>query len=180
MSLLYKNVTDLIDRLLLCYSANALILNLLIYEGTEPLLMAIDVQEGSELRVLRSDGSYYAGIDLWQVIKQTKRNPAFGLDFLSLQLMTIISAVGTVFAEHDYFDQTPELEFLRHLHQGVLHGNSFYLADGEPKRLAKFGDFEITADLHGQTIFFEFLMPGDIFDLFDNLKNHLQEMTAKA
>ncbi len=38
----------------------------------------------------------------------------------------------------------------------------------EPKRLAKFNEFEVTANMDGmENVLFEFMYPGDIMDLLD-------------
>lgn len=90
--------------------------------------------------------------------------------------MTIISWVGDELSNNGYFDKTPELEFFRHLRNGISHGNKFSFKNDEPTRLAKFKGFEITKVIQGKTVLFEFISTGDLFDLFDHIKTHLRAL----
>lgn len=90
------------------------------------------------------------------------------------QLMTRFSLASGIGLVHDLLvrkgllDATPELQFLRHLRNAVSHGNRFHLSTGEPKRLAKFKEFEITPELNGmENVLFEYIYPGDVIDLLD-------------
>jgi hypothetical protein len=92
--------------------------------------------------------------------------------------------LGDELARESYFDTGPDLEFVRHLRNGIAHGNQFNLRRGEPRRPAHFtgpdrrgmpdgkitppgqaNTFEITPGLHGQKVLFDFVGPGDISDL---------------
>ena len=85
----------------------------------------------------------------------------------------MLSWVGDALSENKYFDKMPELEFFRHLRNGISHSNKFNLVQyGEPKRPAKFKNFEITPALENQPVLFEFISTGDLFDLFDYIKTH--------
>ena len=90
--------------------------------------------------------------------------------------MTMTSWIGHELKSKQYFDKTPELEFFRHLRNGLSHGNKFYFREGEPKRPARFKTFEITRCLQGQEVAFSFINTGDFFDLFDYLKAHLRAL----
>ena len=104
-------------------------------------------------------------------------NPVFNLNFLGSQFMTILSWLGEELSKNGYFDKSPELEFFRHLRNGISHGNTFNLLNGEPQRPARFTQFEIMPSLHGQPVLFEFISTGDLFDLFDHVKRHLRSIS---
>ncbi|MGO9781002.1 MAG: hypothetical protein ACLPQY_14720 [Streptosporangiaceae bacterium] len=91
--------------------------------------------------------------------------------------------LGDELAKESYFGRGPDLEFVRHLRNGVAHGNQFNLLNGEPRRPTHFtgpdqrgmpdgtitapgqdNTFEITSGLHGQKVLFDFMGPGDVTD----------------
>lgn len=97
-------------------------------------------------------------------------------------------ALGDALADVQYLDRAPDLEFVRHLRNGVAHGNRFHLRGTEPKRPAHFSGpdrrgrpdgsttergrqtyFEIVPELNGKAVLFEFLGPGDLADLLLHL-----------
>ena len=91
-------------------------------------------------------------------------------------LVGALLTIGDALAKHSYFDHAPELELLRHLRNGVAHGNTFRI---NLKLLAKFpahnrlawvrsdskAEFEITPNLQNQPVLFDFMGPGDIIHL---------------
>ena len=100
--------------------------------------------------------------------------------WLSGALLTL----GDELAKESYFDRKPDLEFIRHLRNGVGHGNRFNLQGAEPRRPAHFTGpdrrfmpdgtttppgqqhtFTITPALNQQEVLFGFIGPGDVCDL---------------
>ena len=97
--------------------------------------------------------------------------------------MGALLTVGDAIAAAD-LDHGPDLELIRHLRNGVAHGNRFKLMKGEPRRQAFFfgppgrflpdrtiveGDvphFRIDSAVHRAPVLFEFMGPGDLDDLF--------------
>lgn len=93
--------------------------------------------------------------------------------------------VGDALASQKYFDRRPDLELVRHLRNGLAHGNRFNLRRGEPARPARFTGpdqrilpdragttppgaptyFEVTPALDGQAVLFDFMGAGDVHDL---------------
>jgi hypothetical protein len=108
-------------------------------------------------------------------------------DLNRLWLVGALLAVGDALSRHGYFDHAPELELLRHLRNGVAHGNTFRI---DPKRLAKFpannrlawirgdnkAEFEITPNLQNQPVLFDFMAPGNILDLLMSVSHYLEQM----
>jgi hypothetical protein len=85
-----------------------------------------------------------------------------------------------------YGDHGPDLELLRHLRNGIAHGNRFNLLHGEPRRPAHFTGaagllrdgvtsvtsgttFEITPALNRQPVLFDFMGPGDLWTCCSSL-----------
>lgn len=91
--------------------------------------------------------------------------------------------LGDRLSVENYFDHGPDLEVIRHLRNGIAHGNRFHFTPDEPRRPAHFtgpdqralGDtvtpkgeavtFEISRSLEGEPVLFDFIGPGDICDL---------------
>jgi hypothetical protein len=94
-------------------------------------------------------------------------------------------ALGDAPDRNGYFDRAPHLELVRHLRNGASHGNRFRI--DQPAKLTKLpannlsarvrspagSPFEITPDVQGQTVMFEFMGPADFVDLFLSVEVHL-------
>ena len=140
-----EEIADLIDRLQTTYAAAATALLLLNDDDFLQLLRAKGYDVGATIRLGRQDGTFYEDIGLWDAINLVREDPRHNLDFIGSYFMTILLFIGDKLRLNEYFDKTPELEFLRHLRNGVSHGNTFRLRDyGEPRRPATFKNFEIT------------------------------------
>lgn len=171
-----EEIADMLQRLQDYYAAISTALIFLNDDDALRLLQAKGYDPGSTVRLGRRDNSYYEGIKLWDAIHSVRGNAGFNLDFLGSLFMTILSWVGDELSKNGYFDKSPELELFRHLRNGISHGNTFNLLNGEPRRPATFKGFEITSALHGQGVLFGFMSTGDLFDLFDHVKAHLRSL----
>lgn len=110
------------------------------------------------------------------------------LDFDRIWMSGAILKVGDALAREGYFDKAPELELLKHIRNGVAHGNCFEIRD--PSKLAKHPahnrlawfkspvapPFEITPALHGKPVLFDFMGPGDVIELFQSISWYLLRM----
>jgi hypothetical protein len=97
-------------------------------------------------------------------------------------------AVGDALDEHDYFGRPPLFELVRHLRNGIAHGNHFEIQNR--KTLEKYPAhnrdadyrsptntiFEITPDRDGQPVLFDFIGAGDVLDLLHSVGARLQQM----
>ena len=82
-------------------------------------------------------------------------------------------------AKNSYFSKSPELEFFRHLRNGVAHNNKFTFSAKEPIRQASFRGFSIDKTLEGRDVLYRvggdsFVDEGDILDLFDEIETQLR------
>ena len=96
--------------------------------------------------------------------------------------------LGDVLAHHQYFDREPVLELVRHLRNGIAHGNCFRI--DSPGKLAKYpahnrnsavksdtkAIFEITANLQDQTVLFDFMGAGDVLDVLLSVSMYLDKI----
>ena len=108
-----------------------------------------------------------------------------------------VLTLGDELARSNYLDQGPDLEFIRHLRNGIAHGNRFEIRGSEPTRPAHFTGakgtahtsdgqpvwvategsfFEITPAVHGQAVLFDFIGPADVCDLFQFVAVRLTRM----
>jgi len=113
------------------------------------------------------------------------RRPAVAEELPRVWLASALLAVGDALAKNDYFDHAPELELVRHLRNGIAHGNRFDIRD--PDKLKKFpahnrdvrpknpasGTFAITPTLDGQPVLFDFMEAGDVVELLRAVSFHL-------
>jgi hypothetical protein len=136
--------------------------------------------------VRRKDGTPYE-FHFNHYLSQARNNPAIVDDLDRLWLVGALLAIGDELEKENYFDHAPELELLRHLRNGVAHGNTFRI---KPKRLARFpahnrlalvrsdtnAEFEITPNLEKQCVLFDFMGPGDVLDLLSSVGLYLIRM----
>jgi hypothetical protein len=134
-------------------------------------------------QILRKDGSA-AYFNLSHALKNIAATGSYQEVHDRLWIGGALLTLGDELAKAAYFDRRPDLEFIRHLRNGVGHGNTFHFLHGEPRRPAHFSGpagrempdgsftpqgqqntFEITAALEGQTVLFDFVGPGDVCDL---------------
>jgi hypothetical protein len=132
--------------------------------------------------IRRGDGSEIV-YDLPHAIEVVGRSAGYRDVYDQLWLAGAVLTLGDALAAEHYFDRGPDLELLRHLRNGIAHGNRFNLRKGEPRRPAHFTGpdqrfldggttptgqsrfFEITPACQGKAVLFEFMGPGDIVDL---------------
>jgi hypothetical protein len=138
--------------------------------------MGFGIDRGSTMRLGRRYDTYYEGVDVYAA-QEAVHGSGYNLDFLGTMLSVALLWIGDALTRASYFDRAPVLEFIRHLRNAVAHGNVFNLVNGEPRRPARFRQFEITANLHGTPVLFEYMMGGDIFDLFDDVVAHLRQLS---
>lgn len=91
--------------------------------------------------------------------------------------------LGDRLGERDYFDRAPVLEMVRHLRNGVAHGNRFTIRN--PSELSTWpahtlnaacqsGEtFVITPELDGSPVLFDFMAVGDVLDLLVSVSTYL-------
>ncbi|MBZ0170078.1 hypothetical protein MELA_03002 [Candidatus Methylomirabilis lanthanidiphila] len=103
---------------------------------------------------------------------------------------SLLYALGTVFVlahemskDKPWHDQGPLWEFLRHCRHAAAHGGRFNLLNGEPRRLAKWGPFEITRSLQGTPLFKRqdgsgMLSPGDPIRLLWDIEHAYPQMSV--
>lgn len=133
--------------------------------------------------------------DLSHALRNISTSPTYREIRDRLWLAGAVLAIGDELdrAQPYYFDREPDLEFVRHLRNGVAHGNTFHFEGNQPTRPAHFTGpdqrllsdgrtstpvgqshtFEITSSLEGQQVLFGFMGPGDVCDLMQFVANRL-------
>ena len=137
--------------------------------------------------VQRKDGTEHA-FAFRDFLRLASTSPEITGELPRVWLAGSLLAVGDALSSNDYFDGAPELELVRHLRNGIAHGNRFDIQD--PDRLKKFPAhnrdawvksnkktiFEITPALHGQRVLFDFLGAGDVLDILLSVGIYLIRM----
>jgi hypothetical protein len=168
-------IAEYLRQVKLTYGSYSLSLIFLNDPSLYGLIESRGLDVGSTVSLGRQNGTYYSGIDIYCSIEASCGNPVFNMTFLKLWFMGVISLTGDYLKQNDYFDKRPELEFFRHIRNAISHGNKFTFKKNEPKRPAQFGDFVICHELQGRTFLFDYMNPGDLFDLLDYLERYLRE-----
>ncbi len=123
--------------------------------------------------------------DLPSVLDLMRSDPGLRDEMDRAWCVSSLILLGDRLAEEGYFDRAPVLEMVRHLRNGVAHGNRFGFH--KPEELESWPahtreaacwtphPFEITPDLEGTTVLFDFMGPGDILDLLISVSTYLQD-----
>ena len=138
-----------------------------------PVLPGHSVPTGT---VKRKDGTEHV-YDFTFHLSRARTDSDLAPEFEQVWLAGSLIKLGDKLAQNQYFDRAPELELVRHLRNGIAHGNRFQLDN--PNKLTMFpahnrdalvkGDskaiFEISPSVHGQTLLFNFMGAADVLDL---------------
>ena len=162
--------------------------------ATDPraVVLSPNVEPGQMVPVAyvhRKDGTRHV-FHFTHYLAEAGKNPAMVDDLDRVWLAGALLAIGDALKRCGYFDRAPELELLRHLRNGVAHGNSFRI--DKPKELAKFpahnrlasvrsdrkAVFEITQSLQNQPVLFDFMGPGDVLDVLMSVAIYLNRMAS--
>jgi hypothetical protein len=85
----------------------------------------------------------------------------YNIAFLRRSMASAIVSVHDEIKRRKLDDKEEEMEFLRHIRNACSHGNRFTFRDGEPRRLAKLKNLEITRSLEGMSpLLFDFITLG--------------------
>lgn len=134
--------------------------------------------------VKRKDGTVHT-FHFLHYLQQASSHPVISEELERIWFTGAILRTGDVLATHKYFDRAPELEVVRHLRNGVAHGNRFRIDSSAQlskypahNKLAwvKGTEFEISPSLNGRQVLYEALGPGDILDLLMSVSIYLIRM----
>ena len=141
--------------------------------------------------IQRKDGTTWS-FDTQDALVSAVANTAIATELPRVWIAGSLLAVGDALKENDYFGHAPEFELVRHLRNGIAHGNRFDIR--HPDKLKKYPAhncdspfrspnnmiFEITPDLDGQPVLFDFIGAGDVLDLLLSVSVHLERLAAAA
>jgi hypothetical protein len=132
--------------------------------------------------VPRKDGTKWT-FDTMDALGNAVARKAIREEFPRIWLTGSLLAVGDALKDNDYFDHAPELELVRHLRNGIAHGNRFdiqyldeltkYPAHNRDAMFRTKTIFEIKPECNGQPVLFDFMDAGDVLDLLSSVAIHL-------
>src|ERR1700722_12748915 len=137
--------------------------------------------------VMRKDGSGHV-YDFRYYLAYARTNSEMARDLDRVWIVGSLVAVGGALEKRDYLTRAPLFELLRHLRNGVAHGNAFNIEN--PDKLKKFPahnrqarvkttEFEITSDLDGQPVLFDYMRAGDALDLLMSIEAYLTRIRER-
>ena len=112
--------------------------------------------------------------DFRHFLNAAKSDPFFLSEFEQSWLRGGIILLADELDKNNYFDRAPELELIRHIRNGIAHGNHFNIT--KPQQLQKYPAnnhlawikqelIEITPQCHGQKVLFDFISPINLVNL---------------
>jgi hypothetical protein len=137
--------------------------------------------------VQRKDGTKWS-FDTQDALISAVADKAIAAELPRVWLAGSLLAVGDALKDNGYFGHAAEFELVRHLRNGIAHGNRFDIRYPEElkKHPAHNRDafyrspnstiFEITPALDGQPVLFDFMGAGDVLDLLVSVGIHLEQM----
>ena len=142
--------------------------------------------------VRRKDGTEHA-FHFTHYLKMVAADPQIADELPRVWLSGSLLTIGDALARHRYFDHAPILELVYHLRNAIAHGNHFKFTTRGLERLKKHpahnrdafiqGDlkqiFEITSDLEGTCLLFDYLGPGNVLDILMSVGHHLLTLPAR-
>ena len=153
-------------------------------------LLAPPIRPGHQVPtadVHRKDGTAHT-FHFLHYLEQASGHQVISSELERVWFIGSILRVGDVLGQNRYFDRAPELELLRHMRNGIAHGNRFRLDSAAQlqnfpahNKLAWVRSdtktaFEITMALNDSGVLFEFMAPGDILDLLMSISLYLIRM----
>jgi len=143
--------------------------------------------------VSRNDGTQHT-FDLPHYLGQAHTNPEIVDELPRVWLVGSLLAVGDALSDVRYLDHSPLLELVRHLRNGIGHGNKFTFIQGKKTpgldQLKKFpahnkqakirgAEFQIDGSLEGHQVLFDFMGPGDVLDLLQSVEVYLTRIRER-
>ena len=126
--------------------------------------------------------------DLSHVLNLMATEPTLREEMDRAWCVSSLVLLGDQLSVEGYYDRAPVLEMVRHLRNGIAHGNRFTLRN--PDELTKWPahtrqascqfsePFEVTPQLHGSAVLFDYMGPGDVLDLLTSVSTHLQHLAG--
>ncbi len=169
---------QLLHRLVEGYYSYFTAINVSRNSATNTLIPSVLPGQIVSIGQLKSKKGAHIEFDFSLYLEQS-RNDDFVKDIIDRVWFTgALLTIGQTLSENDYFDRSPPLELIRHLRNGVAHGNKFHFH--KTASLFKYpahdygSIFQVTASLEGHPILFDFMEPGDIQHLFLTTSIYLQ------
>ena len=134
--------------------------------------------------VQRKDGTKWS-FDTQDALISAVADKAIAAELPRVWLAGSLLAVGDELKDHDYFGHAALFELVRHLRNGIAHGNRFniryplkYPAHNRDAfyRSPNNTIFEITPALNRQPVLFDFIGAGDVLDLLSSVGARLEQM----
>lgn len=180
------DVGQLAERLYQGYYLHSAMLQVAKHPNVQALVPSIEPGQYVPVgRVYRRNGTSHT-YHFTHYLAWANNNPLVAGDLEQVWLVGALLRLGDELAQHQYFDRAPELELLRHMRNGIAHGNRFHIT--EPRRLMRFPAhnrlawvreaevFEITPSLDGTPVLFDFMGAGDCLDLLQAIGIYLIRM----
>lgn len=142
--------------------------------------------------IIRKDGTKHV-FDFHHYLNYL-RSPWIVDDLARTWLESSLLAVGDALSDRRYLNHAPLLELLRHVRNGIGHGNTFNFTVGKKKPgldlLKKFpahnkkaqvksAEFAIEPKLEGRPVLFDFMGPGDVLDLLQSVGIYLTRIRER-
>jgi hypothetical protein len=142
-------------------------------------------------QVIRKDGTSHV-YDSLHYLDDARTNPEVVRELERVWIVGSLITVGDALArrnltlsEHNQ-NRLPLFELVRHLRNGVAHGNAFNIKN--PKSLDKHKAhnrdacikatvFEVKREHHGEPVLFEFIGAADVIDLLQSIECYLTRIT---
>jgi hypothetical protein len=152
---------------------------------------SVPVNWNATREAVRKDGTKHI-FSFDHYLREAFNNPRTKDDLDRVWLTGALITLADSLERSRYFDRAPHLELIRHLRNGVSHGNRFRIDN--PRSLTSHPahsffasvrspagtSFEITTAARGTMVMFDFMGPADFVDLFMSVEVHLFSLAVET
>jgi hypothetical protein len=123
-------------------------------------------------------------------LEQARENEFVINQLERVYLSGALLSIGDALIDHKYFNNfhSPIFQLIRHLRNGIAHGNKFDIRN--PQELLDHPahdsvpqnhnptKFQVTRELNGTNVLFDFMEPGDILNVLHQVGFHLMDLAC--
>jgi hypothetical protein len=162
-------IKTLIDEGLRLYCVLTFDLYLMHHPGVQQIIATEFDDPNASVDLGRKDGTPYS-LPLHAMLVGARNNATQNISRMRLLGLIIINVHDELLREQ-LNTARPVHQYLRHLRNALGHGNRWYFKAGEPRYPAQFRTHQLDASMDGEgPVLFDSLGPGDVADLFDDVK----------
>lgn len=186
------DIANLADRLTSGYLSHLTAISIAIHPRAKELAPGILPGEMASLGFISRNDARPFEYGFLHHLELIKTDPLIADEMKRVWLSGSLLTLGDALDKAKYFDRAPILELVRHLRNGVAHGNQFNIRKSinfraHPTHNREFADeseketiLEVTHAQHGKKVLFDFIAGVNVLDVFRHVSSHLAQIGEES